>query len=149
MNALAIIHKQEIIEQVQKGAFLGDIAQQLGVTPAAISNQLANDPEYMAAREHGIAQRLDEDYRAIRSANDMLGVSRARECFRATSWFAEREFRQRWGRDTAPSSTDTNLNTISTLLLTQAIKSLPKPQVIDNVVDVVEIRTTDVMLNGE
>src|SRR3989337_1657635 len=149
MTALAIIHKQEIIEQVEQGMFLDDIARQLGITPAAISKQLKDDDDYIAAREAGVEARLEQQYRAITEAQSMTTISRGREGFRAASWFAEREFPQRWGRDTRSSQTDTNLNTISTLLLTQAIKSLPKPQGIDNTIDMADIRTTDVMLNDE
>ena len=98
MTAVAIRCREQIIQQVAQGALLKHIAAKLGVTPAAISQHLANDPEYIAAREAGALDRLETNYEAIEGADDSLKLARAREAFRAASWFAEREFPARWGQ---------------------------------------------------
>ncbi len=97
MTAVAILHRDEIIHQVREGVALRLIADGLNVTPAAISQHLASDPEYRQAREHGAEIRLEDKYQEIDAADDTLKLARAREGFRAAAWFAEREFPHRWG----------------------------------------------------
>lgn len=97
MTAIAIQRREEIIQQVAQGRLLKQVAADLGITHAAISQQLAQDPEYRAAREIGAEARLENEYENIQAASDSLTLARARETFRAASWFAEREFPARWG----------------------------------------------------
>jgi len=52
-KAVAIVNKSTIIERVARGDMLRDIASDLGVSPAAISQYLSTDPEYRAARMTG------------------------------------------------------------------------------------------------
>lgn len=106
MTALAILHREEIITQVAQGRLLKQVAADLGITHAAISQQLAQDPEYKTAREIGAEARLENEYERIEAAPDALTLARARETFRAASWFAEREFPARWGQ----KSQVTNIN---------------------------------------
>jgi len=49
-NAIAIINKQIICDQLAQGMRLSEIASLLGITPAAISQQLVNDPDYTTAQ---------------------------------------------------------------------------------------------------
>ncbi len=97
MPSIAIERRPEILELVANGAMLKTIAQSFGITPAAISNQLHDDKEYLKAREVGAEVRLQEQFDEITSADTIADVSRAREGFRAAAWFAEREFPNRWG----------------------------------------------------
>jgi uncharacterized membrane protein YccC len=98
MTALAIAKRGEIINKLASGKFLRDIAAKYKVTPAAISQYLSKDPEYVAAREEGIGQQLDKWQKEIETAGDALKLARAREAFRATAWRAEREFPGRWAQ---------------------------------------------------
>jgi hypothetical protein len=147
MTALAIIHKQEIIERLSSGEYLKVIAHDYLITPSAICNQLADDPDYQAAREASLEARMDDRESELEEATDMISVSRASKLLSHAAWRAERECPQRWGKDTRTPSDATNLNTISNLLLTQAVSLLPKPQVIDNTIDVVDVPITSVMSN--
>lgn len=97
MTAVAIQHREQIIEQVRQGRHLQLIADDYSVTPGAISQYLSQDPEYKAARENGAEIRLEHQYQKIDTADDALNLARAREGFRAAAWFAEREFPHRWG----------------------------------------------------
>ena len=99
-NAVAIQHKHEIIEQVRNGVPLQTIAASYGVTSGAISQYLSKDPEYRDARENGAITRLESHYGEIQAAPDALNLARAREAFRAASWFAEREFPAKWAAQT-------------------------------------------------
>lgn len=96
-NAVAVIHKKTIQERIAAGEYMKDIAADLGVSPAAISQVLSKDPEYLAARESGIESRLEKYQKDIDTAADQLNLARAREGFRAQAWRAERECPQRWG----------------------------------------------------
>ena len=106
MTAIAIIHKSAILEKVANGDLLNTIAADLGITHAAISQQLAKDPEYRKARETGVEARLERQYGKMAAAEDALTLARARESFKAASWFAEREFPARWGNRTQITGQD-------------------------------------------
>ena len=95
---IAIIHRDSIIERVAAGHRLADIAKDLGLAGKgqAISNQLANDPEYQSARESGLAARLDQRESEMEVA-DREDVPRARELLNHARWRAERECPRRWG----------------------------------------------------
>ena len=97
-QAIAHTKRDFILESLRSGSMVKDVAQSLGVSGEAISQQLANDPEYRAAREKGIAQRLEAHYEEIQAAEDPLSLARGREAWKAATWFAEREFPARWGQ---------------------------------------------------
>ena len=100
MTAIAIQRKQEILDSLSQGKFLRDVAAELGVSHAAISQYLSNDPEYIQARETGAEQRLIEQWNELKASADPLTLARARETWKAATWFAEREFPHRWGQKT-------------------------------------------------
>ena len=97
MTAIAVIKRTEIIEAIASGKRLSDIAPKYGVTPQAISKQLATDPEYVEAIMEGHAARLDDAEYQIECASDSVDVARARALWAARSWRAEREVATRWG----------------------------------------------------
>ena len=114
-NAVAILHRDEIISQVAQGTMLHRVAKLLGVQAPAISKHLSKDPEYIQARETGAELRLhlayeridecaegetieEEDGQKVRIAA-RGNLAHAREAaFKAAAWFAEREFPERWGQ---------------------------------------------------
>src|SRR5512146_1922822 len=100
MTAVAIQYRDEIIAELAKGVDLRIIAPRLDVTPAAISQYLSHDPEYVQAREIGMAQKIEACEQEVESATTPLNLARARERFRIVSWRAEREFPHRWGQRT-------------------------------------------------
>ena len=95
---IAVIHRAEILARLYDGNQVKEIAAGYGITGEAITNVLSGDPEYVAARQQGIAARLEQHYAEMGEARDALALARARERFRASSWFAEREFSARWGQ---------------------------------------------------
>lgn len=86
-----------IIDQIASGRLMRDVAKELAVTPAAISQYLAQDPEYQAAKECGIEQQLERWQAEMEAAQDPLNLARGRELFRAVAWRGEREHSHRWG----------------------------------------------------
>lgn len=100
MTAIAVLRRDEIIRHLAEGCDLKEIAPRYGITPAAISQVLSTDPEYIAARERGIEQKIEDCEGEIKTAPDALNLARARERFRVVSWRAEREFPHRWGTKT-------------------------------------------------
>ena len=105
-TAVALLNRESIIERIAQGDYLETVSQDLGVKAPSICKYLANDPDYQQAREIGTQLRLERTYRAIREAetdapdaDSASKLARAREAaFRATAWFAEREFPARWGQ---------------------------------------------------
>ena len=90
MTALAILHKEEILNRVSQGERLSSIAISLGISKQAISSQLTNDPDYQAAYQSFHDARLDNAEGLLESATDQIDIARARELWKAYSWRAER-----------------------------------------------------------
>ena len=97
MTALALQRKDDILQSLERGELMKNIAANLGITPGAISHALANDPSYQAARESGIGTQLDTWQERLESAEDQFNLARAREVFKAVSWRASVEMPHRWG----------------------------------------------------
>ena len=109
MAAIAITHRDEILERLSKGEYMKDIAISLGVTKQAVSQVLKSDPDYLQAREEGMAERLDKAHSLLaeiteseeikkEDARELLDLVRIREAgIKRLEWRAEREFPNRWG----------------------------------------------------
>ena len=105
MTAVAIAHRDKIIAEVSAGKLLDDIASDVGIAAPNISKHLATDPDYRQARQIGAQLRLERAYSllaecgkdAASAANGNL--VRARDAlWRASAWFAEREFPDAYGQ---------------------------------------------------
>ena len=103
MNAnrpgIGTVHREQILHDIERGKYVKDVADELGVTVSAITMALTPDPRYLKAREAGLERKLETYQENIDSAPDGLALARAREGFRAASWRCEREHQSRWGRD--------------------------------------------------
>lgn len=102
MTALAIIHKDRILEHLAQGGKLDDL--KLGISRQAISKALSDDPDYQAAMIEYHASRLDTAEQAILDATEQVDVARARALHSAYAWRAEREQRRIWGQRDESSS---------------------------------------------
>ena len=89
MTAVAIIHREEILEQVRAGYILREIAPQYGVSPQAIHKQLRNDPEYRAALPVQANSMIEESKEATWGAREQIDIARAREMSRFAFRYAE------------------------------------------------------------
>ncbi len=94
-NAIAIINKQIIIEQLSNGIYAKDIAASLSITPSALYNQFVDDPDYQAALELGLDARLINRECEMECATDPVSVSRTRELLNLAKWRCEKEGK-RW-----------------------------------------------------
>lgn len=105
MTAIAILNREAIIEQVANGNLLDQVASGLDIAAPNISKHLAADPEYHQARQIGAQLRLERSYARLAKCDEdgMPAVDsnlvRAREAiWRASAWFAEREYPERYGQ---------------------------------------------------
>jgi len=98
MTAIAIIHRDAILEDIRAGKRLSDIAPKLGVSVNAVSKALKDDPDYREAMELSFERRLDAAEDAIQAAPEQVDVSRARAFHDALKWRAGVEVPQRWGQ---------------------------------------------------
>lgn len=98
VNALANVDDDIILGRLAAGELASHIAVELGVHKSAIYHRYEDRADYKQAREYGMQVRVEEADSAIATAPDVFTLSRARECFRAVSWRAEREFPHRWGQ---------------------------------------------------
>lgn len=98
MPAIAILHRDTILQRLAAGEYQQAIASDLGVSPQAISNQLASDPDYQAAISASLDARLDQREIELEQATDGLGVARARELLSHARWRAERLNPARYGQ---------------------------------------------------
>ena len=97
MAAIALQHREEILQSLASGKRLSHSAEQYRVTPQAISRALKDDPDYQAALETGHAVRLDAAEEMIEGAALPVDVARAGTLWRAVSWRASVEASHRWG----------------------------------------------------
>ena len=98
MTAVAILHREEIIDALASGKRLSDLTADLGISsPNSISKALKDDPDYIAAIEQGHACKLDRAERQIEEAKEQVDVSRARAVWDAYRWRAGVEASHRWG----------------------------------------------------
>jgi N-methylhydantoinase A/oxoprolinase/acetone carboxylase beta subunit len=96
-QAVAIKHKDEILQRVAEGDRLSDIAEKYGVTAMAISKQLTNDPEYQAVREIAALKRIEKwekELEAINPKSSAVMMQRADRMLAHSRWRAEKEHRQ-------------------------------------------------------
>ena len=64
-TALAIVHKQDILDKLSSGLTLAVIAKSLGITHSAISHKLAHDPEFNLAKQMAVEARLIDAEEAV------------------------------------------------------------------------------------
>lgn len=130
MTSVAVLHRESILERLAKGEYLKDIANDLGVRSSALSQVLNTDPEYIAAREQGMSERLDNAHSLLAEiterrdipldhASDYLNLVRIREAgLKRLEWRAEREFANRWG------SAKINLNVINNVSMSDVLSDV-------------------------
>ena len=110
MTSVALQHRDKIIEQVAAGNLLDAVATSLHIAAPNISKHLATDPDYRQARLNPVRQigaqlRLERAYSRLDQCAESAGAAadgnlvRAREAvWRASAWFAEREFPEAYGQ---------------------------------------------------
>jgi len=99
MTALAIIHKQAILQRLQAGEHGVSIAHSLNITKSALSHALADDPEYQAAIEDGLDVRMIQREQEVEQSTDMFNLARAKELLRHSEFRASVECPKRWGKN--------------------------------------------------
>ena len=128
---VAIVHRAEIIERARSGVMIKDIAAGYQISGEAISQVLSGDPDYVRAREQGIAARLETHYGEMCAADDMLSLARARECHKATAWSAEREF-DRWRQRVAVETTVKQAPTFVVVIAQAPTPAPNEPKLLQN-----------------
>lgn len=96
-GALADHNPDALIERIYNGEVPAHIATELGVHKCSIYRHLADHPEYVKAREIGMAVRLDDAEHDVTTADERT-LPRAREAWRCVTWRAEREHPAKWGQ---------------------------------------------------
>ena len=105
-GALANLDVDHVLwERIANGEIAQQIASQLGVHHSNLYRKLAQHPEYPAAREAGLAARLDKAEYDVETADERT-LPRARELWRVVTWRAERECPARWGQLTKIAGAD-------------------------------------------
>ncbi len=101
MTSLAILHRDEILTGLRAGKRLRQIAAEIGYsTHSHISEALRDDPEYQAAIEDLLEQRLDNAEDVLISAaadGDQARANCGKALWQSATWRAERECPRRWG----------------------------------------------------
>lgn len=104
-GSLVLANRQSILDQMAEGRKITEIAKDMGLTHAAISMQLANDPDYQAAKVIHHATRLDRAESELELSQDSFTLARARELHRAYSWRASVECSRIWGTQQQANAT--------------------------------------------
>ena len=126
MTSIVITKKQEILDAVEHGVELSEISKRYKITPSAISNRLAQLPEYKEARVRGLESKLDAREILLENSKDQLEVSRNRELLKLAQWKLERLHSTVYGNQPKIAI---NLTTKSTEILDTAIIELVGSQI--------------------
>jgi len=126
MTSIVITNKQKIMDMVELGVELSEIATKYKITPSAISNRLAQLPEYKEARVRGLESKLDAREKLLESSTDQLEVSRNRELLKLAQWKLERLHSTVYGNQPKIAI---NLTTKSTEILDTAIIEVLSTQI--------------------
>jgi len=90
------------LERYREGESLYEIAPSIGVSKTSLYRHLLNGElaeEWKEAKiSHALAE-LEEAELGLKTAPDMLGITRARERARAAQWHLERLLRRMYGND--------------------------------------------------
>lgn len=125
--------KQAILEdakvRILEGHTLQEIAEDHGVSKRTLNTWLiALGDEYQEIRQAWIDNMLSEAKEAIDSADEQLPLARAREQWKAATWYAERRDRARYGQQVA------NINIINGVTLSDALAG-EASQLLDQIAD--------------
>ena len=127
-NSLANVDTDSLLDRIQAGELLIDIAKSLDVSHDAVGKKLRKliPAEYRQARVMGITVNLHKSRDAIRQASedkDLVALACARESFKADSWFAEREAPEIYGNRTM---VDVTTQTIDSAMQTDSLSLIGK-----------------------
>ena len=132
----AVINTKEAIERYSKGESIREIAKSFGCSHVALYNRLmAEAPEdWKAIASANALASLDEAENELKTAPDMLTVTRARGWAEIQRWKLERLLRRYFGQDSIPQGA--NAVQININLRRSADQTAPSDtQVIDIPVD--------------
>lgn len=97
-TSVVTLNRDIILQRIERGDRLVDIAKDYGLSDASsVQKRLADDPEYLLAKERGLESRMDKREDELEQAQDSIQVARARELLSHARWRAERECPKRWG----------------------------------------------------
>jgi hypothetical protein len=105
LTALALINRDDILQQLRDGKLLKEVAQSYGVSKQAIQQPLKDDPEYRAALLEQAESLIDETKEATWNAREALDIARAREMSKWAFRYAEAVNPARWSSKPDTSST--------------------------------------------
>ena len=97
-QAIAVIHKDAILEEVRKGRVLHEIAEQYGVCKQALHRHIKDLPEYQEAKIQQAASMIEEAKKETWVAREPVDIARAREITRFAFRYAESVDPERWGQ---------------------------------------------------
>jgi len=120
MTLIPLERKQLILEdakaQILQGLTLQQIADKHEIDRKTLNTWLLSlGDEYQELRNAWIDSKLTEAAEAIESADEQFPLARAREQWKAATWYAERRDRLRYGQQVA------NINIINGVTLSDAL----------------------------
>ena len=88
-QAVAAIHREEILERVRAGEILREIATDFGVTKQSLHRVLIDDPDYREAKRLQAASMIEQAKEETWAARETSDIARAREIARFAFRYAE------------------------------------------------------------
>ena len=88
-QAVAVQHREEILERVRAGEILREIATDFGVSKQALHKVLIDDPEYREAKRLQAASMIEQAKEKTWAASDPVDIAHAREVTKFAFRYAE------------------------------------------------------------
>ena len=99
MIAIAVLHRDEILQRMAKGEPITEIARSLGYADhSGIIHRLDEDPEYKAALRSGLIGKIEKREAELEIASENVTVTRADRLLGHARWWAERLDPSRFGQ---------------------------------------------------
>lgn len=115
-TAIAVIHRDQILEYLREGKILREIAQIYGCSKQALHRYLKDDPEYHEAQREQAEAMIEEAKIETWSARDPVDIARAREVSKFAFRYAESINPERWSPRRDTDGLGQGLSDLSTVL---------------------------------
>jgi hypothetical protein len=106
-QAIAIVHKEEILAKVRSGFLLREIAAEYGVTKQALHAPLRDDPDYRDAIVEQAESLIEDAKIETWAAREALDIARAREMAKFAFRYGEAVNPDKWAAQSKVSVTHT------------------------------------------
>ena len=124
MTAIALQHRDTILERIRSGEITRSIGASLGVSGQAIRKALGGDPEYLDAQRDQAESMVEDAKEAVWESDEQVAIARARAMGDFAFRYAEAVKPEKYGRKGPTINLQVNVAGADQLLAGSAVAML-------------------------